>query len=286
MNRREETADPVGPQYQSQWLHLVGREQRRNSGAFDGSGAGAPRLRGGTSCAGPAGTETQPMLALKTLDRLGFFLDYFGQGLYNNGMRLEFYHCPGTCSFVVHCALEHLGLDYESHPISIFRGQHRSAEYLALNPQGQVPLLIVDGRPIDQVLAQIEFLDRLAQGQLLPRDEPERSRAWSWLLWLNNTVQPQFQRLFRPASWTDGDPQAVKRVAEAGFRASLDRMERELVVPERLTVQDYYSIIVLRWAAMAGYQREQYPNLSAYSDRVHEDSVIVGTLTKEGLKIK
>ena len=201
-------------------------------------------------------------------------------------MNLTLYHSPGTCSFVTHCCLERLGVRYGSEEISIFRREHRSEEYLKLNPLGQVPLLIADGRAIDQVLAQVDFLDRLwPERELLPIIEPDRSRAWSWMLWLNNTVQPQFQRLFRPGAWTDGDPQAVKSRARTDFQQSLDRMERELTMPYRLTARDYYTIIVLRWARMAGFRREDYPNLSEWSDRAHEDPVVRATLELEGLKI-
>ena len=79
-------------------------------------------------------------------------------------MNLELYYAPGACSFVPHVALEAIkaatGQDYEPKLIKLHKGEHRTPEYLALNPNGQVPVLMTDGKPLAQIVAICDFLDR------------------------------------------------------------------------------------------------------------------------------
>ncbi|HEY7240454.1 MAG TPA: glutathione S-transferase N-terminal domain-containing protein, partial [Burkholderiales bacterium] len=73
---------------------------------------------------------------------------------------LELYFAPGACSFVPHVGLEAAGLSFEPKLVKLHRGESRTPEYLAMNPNGQVPVLVVDGRPLTQIVAICEYIDR------------------------------------------------------------------------------------------------------------------------------
>lgn len=76
-------------------------------------------------------------------------------------------------------------LDYEPHYVSLPKMQHREAAYRDLNPQGLVPMLVEDERPLIQSLAIIEYLDELyPEPALIPKDVPERAyvRAFSQII--------------------------------------------------------------------------------------------------------
>jgi glutathione S-transferase len=79
-------------------------------------------------------------------------------------VKLELYFAPGACSFVPHVALEAIkaatGQDFEPKMVKLHKGEQKSPGYLAINPNGQVPVLVVDGRPLNQIVAISEFLDR------------------------------------------------------------------------------------------------------------------------------
>ena len=89
-------------------------------------------------------------------------------------MNLHLYYCPGTCSFVPHVALELVkessGQNFDGTVINLKNGEHLKPEYKAINPRGQVPALIVDGKLITQVMAITGFLhDSFPKAQIFRR---------------------------------------------------------------------------------------------------------------------
>jgi len=71
---------------------------------------------------------------------------------------LTLYFAPGTSSFAVHIALHEIGVPFEGKPMSFKGNDLRSPAYLALNPEGKVPTLIIDGRPLTEVAAILYYL--------------------------------------------------------------------------------------------------------------------------------
>ncbi|OWV91527.1 maleylacetoacetate isomerase [Rhizobium sp. R635] len=76
-----------------------------------------------------------------------------------------------SASYRVRIALNLLGIDYKTVPVNLLEGAHETPEYLALNPQGLVPTLVIDGKTLTQSLAIIEYLAELRpESGLLPAD--------------------------------------------------------------------------------------------------------------------
>jgi maleylacetoacetate isomerase/maleylpyruvate isomerase len=85
-----------------------------------------------------------------------------------------------STSYRLRIALALKGLAYEAHYVSLPKMEHRSPEYLAVNPQGLVPTLVDDGQAYSQSLAIIEYLDEThPQPPLLPREPGPRARVRS-----------------------------------------------------------------------------------------------------------
>jgi maleylacetoacetate isomerase len=83
-----------------------------------------------------------------------------------------------SAAFRVRIALNLKGLTYESVPKHLRHAEHRKTEYLAINPQGLVPVLEHDGAVLTQSLAIIEYLDeRFPTPPLLPRTPAERAQV-------------------------------------------------------------------------------------------------------------
>jgi maleylacetoacetate isomerase len=83
-----------------------------------------------------------------------------------------------SAAFRVRIALNLKGLDYESAFIHLRHGDQRAADFLAVNPQGLVPALEIDGHTLIQSLAIIEYLDEIhPEPPLLPNDPAGRARV-------------------------------------------------------------------------------------------------------------
>jgi maleylacetoacetate isomerase len=83
-----------------------------------------------------------------------------------------------SASYRVRIALNSLGLDYGRVPVDLLKAEHKGQDYLARNPQGLVPALVLDGQTMTQSLAIIEYLNETRQeAGFLPADGPGRQRV-------------------------------------------------------------------------------------------------------------
>jgi glutathione S-transferase len=105
---------------------------------------------------------------------------------------LILYFAPGSSSFAVHIALHEVGVPFEGKPMSFKADDLRSPAYLALNAEGKVPTLIIDGRPLTEVAAILYYLaKRFPDAGLLPRDDIEaEAQALSWMSFAASTLHP------------------------------------------------------------------------------------------------
>ncbi len=109
---------------------------------------------------------------------------------------LALYFAPGASSMAVHIALHEAGAAFNPHPVSLARKEQRSAAFLALNPEGKVPLLLIDGRPLTEVAAILFYLARrFPEARLLPADDAEtEAQAVSWMSFVAATLHPARRR--------------------------------------------------------------------------------------------
>src|SRR5260370_4815859 len=105
---------------------------------------------------------------------------------------LTLYFATGSSSMAVHIELHEIGVAFEGKPMSFKKNDMRSPDYLALNPEGKVPTLVIDGRPLTEVAAILFYLaKRFPEAGLLPRDDIQAdARALSWMSFAASTLHP------------------------------------------------------------------------------------------------
>ena len=207
---------------------------------------------------------------------------------------LQLYFAPGACSFVPHVALEAARAQFEPKLVKLHKGEQTTPEYLALNPNGQVPVLVVDGKPLTQIVAICEYLDRaFPDAGLLPKDGWPRSQALSQLAWMNNTVHPTFTHFFRPEKFagTDAGRADIKQQAAGEFRRCLERIQQWVAGAkpywhgERISVHDAYAFVFLRWGGFVGIDPKSLPGYHAYIQRVIEAPPVAAALARERIAL-
>ncbi len=105
-------------------------------------------------------------------------------------MRLYTYF-RSSAAFRVRIALNLKGLAYEPRFVHLAKGEHRKADYGAMNPQGLLPALIDDGHLLTQSLAIIEYLEEThSSPSLLPKDPLGRARVRSLSLLVACEIHP------------------------------------------------------------------------------------------------
>jgi glutathione S-transferase len=105
---------------------------------------------------------------------------------------LTLFFAPGSSSMAPHIALHEIGVPFEAQPVSFAKKENRSPGYLRLNPEGKVPTLLVDGRPLTEVAAILFYLAKRfpAAGLLRANDIEAEARAISWMSFIAATLHP------------------------------------------------------------------------------------------------
>ncbi len=169
---------------------------------------------------------------------------------------LTFYFAPGSSSMAPHIALHEIGVPFESRPLSFARKENRTADYLALNPEGKVPTLLIDGKPLTEVAAILFYLARrFPEAGLLPEGDIEaEAQAISWMSFVASTIHPA-------------------RINEERSRHVFGIADRKLGTRE--WVLDRYSIadihlfrLYWRFVNSVHPAPGQFPNLSAHYERM------------------
>jgi glutathione S-transferase len=182
----------------------------------------------------------------------------------------------GNC-LKVKWVCDYLALPYSWIAIDILKQETRSAQFLALNSAGQVPVVeFDDGRTLAQSNAIIRYLAR--GSSLVPADPFAAAKVDEWLFWEQYSHEPaiavcRFQIVYLHKSASDLDPDKVRR----GY-AALARMERQLtearfLVGEELSLADVALLAYTRLAHEGGFHLDDYPSLRRW---IGESEKILG----------
>lgn len=207
---------------------------------------------------------------------------------------IQLYFSPGACSFVPHVGLEAAKAEFEPKIVKFHRGEHRTPEYLAMNPNAQVPVLVVDGKPLVQIVAICDYLDRrFPQAGFLPTEPWERAQALSQLAWMNNTPHPTMTRVFFPDRYaeTEAGQKEVKQRAAQEFRGHLGRVQAMIQgngpywFGNRISFHDAYAFTLLRWGGYAGIEPSSLPAYKAYVERVMQAEPVKAAMARERIAL-
>ncbi len=206
------------------------------------------------------------------------------------------HYYPGNASLAPHMVLEELGEPYELALVDRARGAHKSPEYLKLNPNGLIPVLI-DG---DLVLYEsaaicLHLADtHPAAGLAPPVGSVQRAHFYQWLMWLTNTMQATLIQYFYPERMVDegdaGSAAQIKAHAAAKVGALLDILDAQLASHERdwlldsgYSVCDPYALMLCRWTRGFARPARSLPHIAPYLQRMLARDAVRHTFAQEGL---
>ena len=176
----------------------------------------------------------------------------------------------GNCLKVQYTA-DFLGLDYQWVDTDIMQGESHTAEYLAMNPAGQVPMLrLDDGRTLAQSNAIISYL---AEGSaLLPGDKFLRAKVNEWLFWEQYSHEPyvavcRFVMVYEGKSRTEREPWRVQRGESALDLMEMTLKERDWFVGDDLSLADIALLAYTRLAHEGGFDLNDRPNVRNWIQR-------------------
>ncbi len=168
---------------------------------------------------------------------------------------IVFYHNPRSRAQIAHWMLEEVGAAYRIHPIDFDKGEHKTPQFLAINPMGKLPTIVHRGTVVTETAAIIAYLaDAFPGAGLAPRnDDPARGAYFRWLFFGAGCIEPALidVMLKRP-------PVEAKMALGYGSYDDVVAVLRKALSPgpyllgDRFTAADVYVGSELNWAMMFG----------------------------------
>jgi glutathione S-transferase len=206
-------------------------------------------------------------------------------------MTMKLFYTPYTCALASHIALEDAGADYEAVFLDFRKEAQRKPEYLAINPKGRVPALVVDN---DRVLTETPaILAYIAQSfpdaRLAPIGDPFAfAQAQSFNSYLCSTVHVAHAHAYRGYRWADDEASFadMKRKMPQAVGECFDLIEREFfvgpwVMGDQYTVCDPYLFTMARWWEMDGIDPARFPRIQDHRHRMTERAAVQKVLAVE-----
>ncbi len=213
---------------------------------------------------------------------------------------LELHYFPGNASLTPHLLLEELGVPFTLRLVDRTKAAHKQPDYLALNPNGLIPVLVDSRFEPALVLYEtaaicLHLLDTHPDHGLAPAlGTPERAHFYKRLVWLTNTLQASLIQYFYPERVVDaGDAAAaaqVKAQMEAKVGGLLDQLDAELarhgqpwLLGAAFSAVDLYTLMLCRWTRGFTRPARSLPNLGPYLQRVLARPAVQRVFEKEAL---
>jgi glutathione S-transferase len=192
-------------------------------------------------------------------------------------MSLVFYYAPWSSASTCRWAIEELGIPCERVKVDLAAKGTRTPEYLALNPNGKVPLLVHDGVPIFESIAILAHLGETfgVDKGLFPAPGLLRAQAFQWLAWMNVTLGATVWRFVQHTS--DRVPEDLRNpklgdIARAEVRDLLGILDRHLegkswMVGGAFSLVDVHLAGGVSWVARQGFETAATPALADWFER-------------------
>lgn len=190
---------------------------------------------------------------------------------------MKLYEFAPTRSIRARWVLQELGVEFEAISINMQAGEHRTPDFLTINPVGKLPVLI-DGEHIitESVAIALYLGEKYPESNLVPTDLLLRAQLYRWLLFTATELE---QPLWRIAHHTFIYPEELRLPAEIPLaRQDFTSMaivlenhllDRQFVMGEHVTVADFVLAYTLDWANEVQLLAT-FPTLVDYMERMYK----------------
>lgn len=174
-----------------------------------------------------------------------------------------------------------LGLEVEVRPVSLMAGEHRTPEFLALNPNGQVPVLVDGPFRLTESGAILRYLAALAPSRMIPADPIGAARLDEALDWFKTGFSADFcagvvyAQILPHLRYPDERAQAA--VVARGYERSAARFAvldqhmlrgRAFLCGDDMTLADLVGAVMVSLGEGVAYDLSPYPNVQAWIGRM------------------
>jgi len=202
----------------------------------------------------------------------------------------QLFYSPGACSMAVHVVLNELGQEVKLIKATIHDAKNEDAELKKVNPRGQVPVLVEDGKPLKEGAAIITYLIDKHNGALLPASGWERAQALHWLMFANSTLHTGYSKAMFLKK--HNAPNEIQEKACDNIQSMWDEIESHLedtktpfLCGDQITAGDIVVAVIANW----GFLPRKFafgPKTKELLRRVVERPAYQKAIEAEGIEYK
>ena len=206
---------------------------------------------------------------------------------------LALYYSPGNASLLPHMLLREIGADFELRFVDQANKAQKRPEYLKLNPNGRIPVL-VDGDLVlfETAAIALHLVDKFPEAGLAPMvGTKERAEFYKWMMHLTNTPQVEYRAWFYPHEHVSDEAAApsVKQAAGERLNRMFDVISEQLgdkpwLLGDRFSAADLFLFMLIRWSRFMPRPARTIPNLNALAERVAARPAVQETFRVEGIQ--
>ncbi len=192
-------------------------------------------------------------------------------------MSLVLYYAPWSSATTSLWAVEELGIPCERVKLDLSKKETHTPEFLELNPNGMVPVLVQDGVPMFESAAILAYLGETfgAEKKLFPAPGIQRGQALQWLVWANVTLGATVNRFMANSSdQVPADQRNAKTadLAKAATQKLLEQLDAHLegrtwMVGDSFTLVDLHLTGALAWIGRLGFDLAKLANVAPWQAR-------------------
>jgi len=200
---------------------------------------------------------------------------------------MKLYYSPGASSLSPHIIACEAELPIALVKVDLQSKQTETGEdFRQLNPNGYVPLLILDnGNRLTEGPAIVQYLaDQAPDKKLIPPAGTfERYQLQQWLNFISTEIHKSFSPLFNPVA-----PEAAKQLAIDILMTRLETVADQLssqpfLLGENFSVADAYLFVTLNWGQYVNVDISRWPALVRYADTISKRPAVQKAMKEEGL---
>lgn len=187
------------------------------------------------------------------------------------------YYSPATASMVVHLALLETGAPFRLEKLDFDADAQRQPDYVRINPRGQVPTLVIDGRPYFESAALLMILaERHPEAGLAPPPGSGLRADWyQWIAFFTNALGPTYRYWFYPPDLGAPEhPPTVRAALQKKIEDSWSLVDAHLAVHgpymlgSRFSGVDLLATMYMRWSRNMPRPATEWPALKRLADLV------------------
>ncbi len=200
---------------------------------------------------------------------------------------MKYYFSTGSCSLSPRIALHEAGYAHDSEAVDLAAKKIKSndGDYLAVNPKGYVPALVLDdGQLLTENVPLLQYLaDNKPEKKLAPPADGsmERYRFQEMLTFISTELHKGFSPLFNPKINDEMKDAVIARLKLRYAYIAKQLEGKQYLFGDQFTVADGYLFAMLNWARNKSV--EVGPVLSSYFDRVKSRPAVQAALQAEGI---